>query len=211
MFVTFSGAPQWLRLGFSSPNFISLSMLEPVPGSMLKGTFTGSQDYLPSNVSFSLSTVEGAWMTSLGYILHFFMLEMRWILSSNSFKAIYLICLLCLPLARGCFRSVLPCTDTLPQFLQGLTFPKFFHLCHLLPTFDIALNSFVPSHEFSLALCFTSVTSESPLSQQIQVMFAQYCVRCQAAESVLYSLNSFLTATSSEPSYCLFRVWGRGE
>lgn len=69
--------------------------------------------------------------------------------------------------------------EILAQFLQGLTFPELFHLCHLLSTFDIALNSFVPSHEFSLVLCFTSVTSESPLSQQIQVMFAQHFhVRC---------------------------------
>lgn len=69
--------------------------------------------------------------------------------------------------------------EILTQFLQGLTFPELFHLCHLLPTFDTALNSFVPSHEFSLELC-DSVTSEFPLSRQIRVMFAQcFCARCQ--------------------------------
>lgn len=96
--------------------------------------------------------------------------------------------------------------EILARFLQGLTFPELFHLCHLLPTFATALNSFVPSHELSFELR-DSVTSESPLSQQIQVMFAQcFCVRCQAAESVSYCLNSFLTAAPSGPNYCLCSV-----
>lgn len=92
------------------------------------------------------------------------------------------------------------------QFLPGLTFPELFRLCHLLSTFDTALNSLISSHEFSLELCFTMVTSESPLSQRIQVMFAQ----CQAAESVLSCLNSSFTATSSGPSSGLLGMWQRG-
>lgn len=103
--------------------------------------------------------------------------------------------------------------EILAHFLQGLTFRELFHLCHLLPTFDIALNSFILSHALSLELYFTVVTFECPLFQQIQVMFLQcFCVKCQAAESILYCRSSFLTAASSGPSYCLFRVWewGRG-
>lgn len=62
---------------------------------MLTGIFTGSQDYLPSEVSFSLSSVEGAWLTGPGYTFHLLMLKIRWIPSSNSFKTIYLIFLPC--------------------------------------------------------------------------------------------------------------------
>lgn len=97
--------------------------------------------------------------------------------------------------------------EILAHFLQGLTFPEPFHLCHLLPTFDIALNSFILSHALTLELSFTLVTFEPLLFHQIQVMFPQcFCVSCQAAESTLYCQSSFLTAASSGPSYCLFRV-----
>lgn len=41
------------------------------------------------------------------------------------------------------------------QLLQGLTFPELFHLCHLLLTFDIALNRFISSHKFSLRALFS--------------------------------------------------------
>lgn len=161
----------------------------------------------------SFSAVEGGWMTGPGYTLHFWMLKMRWIPSSNSFKTIYLIFLPCCLWQEYVSAQFFPARRDPHSIAPRLDLSRASSFTHLLPMFDTALNSFIPCHEFSLELCFLLVTSESPLSRWTQVVFAQcFCARCQAAESVLCCLNSFLTATSSGPSPALLGMWqwGRG-
>lgn len=120
------------------------------------------------------------------------MLKMRWILSSSSFKAIYLIFL------PGCFWQETASDqlslqeEILTQFLQGLTFLQLFRLCHLLPTFDTTLSScvllflfFLPFLEF----CFTSVTSETSLPANTCHVYQHFHERCQAAKIDIVSLK----------------------
>lgn len=91
---------------------------------------------------------------------------MRWIPSSNSFKTIYLIFLLCCLWQECVSYQFFPAPRDPRSIPPRLDLSWAFSF--MPPTSHMALNSFISSHKFSLELCFPLVTSESPLSQWIQ-------------------------------------------